>query len=137
MKFSMKRAALLAGVAEIGLANGAAAQDLTNSAYIGRITSDNFAFLSQKAGAAGGNQGFVYQYGQHNMFLPYVGGVPSDAQTGNNVLRVMQVGASNFVGDDFAQTGGSTGSIAQFGDQNIVNKFIQKGINRATIFQGG
>src|SRR5580765_2409119 len=122
MNFSMKRTALLAGVAIIGLANGAAAQDLTNDAYIGQMTDNNFAYLSQQAGATGGNQGFVYQYGTHNVFLPYANGQPSDAQSGNNILGVMQVGTGNFVGAQLLQTGSSTGSIAQFGDQNIVNK---------------
>ncbi len=68
MKFSMKRAALLAGVAVIGLASGAAATDLkkdqSNDAFIGQLDSRNFAYLSQAGlpsenpndAAAGANQ---------------------------------------------------------------------------------
>ncbi len=127
----MNRTALMLSVAAISLsASGVLAQD-GNDAFIGQLNDSNLAYLSQ----IGSNQGFIYQHGTGNIFLPANnGGV---AQNGSNRLGVEQLGANNLIVGDIHQQGRNVGGIAQFGSNNGVDVFNQNGENRAAIFQGG
>ena len=127
----MLRASLLASAATIALIGQASAQQ-ANNAFIGQMDESNFAYLSQE----GSNQGFVYQFGGKNVFLPGTT-LPDDAQRGSNTLGTMQLGERNFIGGLFLQTDNNIAGIAQFGNDNVVNKFLQTGTNRGAIFQGG
>ena len=126
----MDRRALMASVAVLALsATGALADG--NNAFIGQLNDSNFAYLSQ----VGTNDGFVYQHGTSNTFLPMMdGGV---AQRGSNRLGTEQFGDFNQIIGDIHQDGTNVGGIAQFGNHNTVDLFDQAGQNRASIFQGG
>jgi len=137
----MKRTSLMVSVAVIALsASGVLANAISpngNNAFVGQLNNSNLALLSQQ----GSNQGFIYQYGTGNVFLPWspLHSSPpgSDAQEGNNSLGVEQLGKHNFIGGLFGQSGTNEAGLAQFGDGNVIDNFLQLGDNRAAIFQGG
>ena len=113
----MSRKKLLASVALIPLAGVAFAQEAPqdgNSAYIGQRDRSNMAYLSQ----VGSNDAFIYQYGRKNVFAPTQNGALSDAQRENNTLGTIQLGALNFIGNEFLQVGNNVAGIAQFGSWN-------------------
>jgi hypothetical protein len=58
------------------------------------------------------------------------------AQDGSNDLGTMQLGEGNFIGDQFLQDGSNVGGIAQFGNDNVVNRFLQTGDNRGCDLPG-
>ena len=119
----MLRASLLASAATIALIGQASAQQ-ANNAFIGQMDESNFRVSLARSGPT---SGFVYQYGQKNVFLPGV-----DALRRMHSMARTRLAPCSWVTQLHrrsvpAERHNNIAGIAQFGDDNIVNKFLQTG----------